>query len=446
MKKLLVLSLAVMALSMVSCQKEDVNEGANSEDFSFKATAAADYTTASALPVTTVSGDITANTTWDNDHVWEIDGVVVVKNGATLTIEAGTFIKGESTGNPQGVLVISKTGAINAVGTLSSPIVFTSFKLLDNNVGTTASAGDFGGVILLSNGITNSGVNIGIEGLEGGNTDYQFGGTAVPGAEHSNGIMQYVRIEYAGRDLGTGQNSGNEINGLTFGAVGSTTTIDHIQVSYGLDDSFEFFGGTVNPSYLISLAPRDDNFDFDNGYTGTVTYGLVLADVNGEHSTSSGNPDSNGIELDNNASGSSATPITHPTLQFVSIIGTSADGANGSDLYENGIHIRRNGEITLDNVTETGYNTGLRFQSPSVSGNSSWRNISIHGFDNPVLPLGTVLGGGIGNVNTESTANPAISWTLTQPFFNNGTLDFSGSTGAFISGDGWLANWSKFDY
>lgn len=439
MKKLLVLSLAVVALCMVSCQKEDIN----SENFALQATAATDYTAAAGLPVTTVFVDITSNTTWDNDHVWEIDGIVTVKNGATLTIEAGTYIKGKSTGNPQGVLVISKTGAINAVGTATSPIVFTSYNLLDNVSGTTASPGDFGGVILLSDGISNSGTNVAIEGLPS-NPDHEFGGTAAEGAEHSNGTMQYVRIEYAGRDLGTGANSGNEINGLTFGAVGSTTTVDHIQVSYGLDDSFEFFGGTVNPSYLVSLAPEDDNFDFDNGYTGKLTYGLVLADLQGVHGTSGGNPDSNGIELDNDSSGSSATPITHPELQYVSIIGARNKGAD-ADEFENGIHIRRNGEITLDYVTETGYNTGLYFQSPSVSGNSSWRNISIHGFNDPLLPVFS-LGGGIGNINNSSSVNPATSWGINQPFFNNGALNFAGATGAFKNGNAWLDTWTKFDY
>lgn len=436
MKKISLL-LAALALSMVSCQKEE----ANSESFGIEPLSAS-YAAAALLPVTTVSGTITTDTTWDNDHVWEIQGVVVVKNGATLTIEAGTYIKGDpSVSDPTGVLVISKTGEIDAQGTDTDPIVFTSYNLLDGDAGTDPAPKDFGGVILLSDGISNAGTDINIEGLEN-NTDYQFGGTATEGNEHSNGILEYVRIEYAGRDLGVGDNSGNEINGLTCGAVGNTTTISYIQVSYGYDDSFEFFGGTVDCDHLISFAPQDDNFDFDNGYTGTIEYAIALADENSGHSGST-SPDSNGIELDNDSSGSSATPITHPTIEYLSIIGM--DNTTDASLYENAMHIRRNGEITLIRALVSGYNIGVYFDSPSVIGNSTLTSNRIHGYDLPAtddkiatisLPFG----------NGTSTA-AGEDWGVTQPFFNAGTLDFSysGTRGAFESGD-WTATWAEFDF
>ncbi|MFP3836054.1 hypothetical protein SCA31_24465, partial [Chryseobacterium sp. SIMBA_028] len=74
-----------------------------------------------------------------------------------------------------------------------------------------------------------------IEGLTG--SDYYFGGT---NAAHNAGTLKYVRIEFAGYDF-VGANSGNEVNALSLGGVGNGTTLDHIQVSYGQDDSFEFF-------------------------------------------------------------------------------------------------------------------------------------------------------------------------------------------------------------
>lgn len=424
---------AIVALLVSSCQNDDSSADSS---FSMKA-AGADY---SGYPATvqTVSGDITTNTTWTSDKVWEINGVVRVKSGATLTIQAGTFIKAKplAVGVATGVLVITKTGKINAQGTLAAPVIFTSYNLLDGNATTKAAPGDFGGVVVLGDGPVNNGsvTNV-IEGLGDQPTvsDFYYGGT---NNVHNGGTITYVRIEFAGRILDEAK--GIEINGLTLGAVGSNTIVNHVQVSYGRDDSFEFFGGTVNATHLVSFASDDDNFDFDLGYTGTITKAIAIADSNSTHSLSSGSPDSNGIELDNNPTGTAATPTTRPVISQMSIIGVSSTTV--ADLYENAIHVRRLGQINLTNVTVTGYNKGINWESPSLPANSAWTAISIHGFDNPVLPVGTSLGLG----NTTSTVNPATSWSLTQPFFNNGTLNFTGATGAFKTEANWTNTWTKF--
>lgn len=424
---------AIVALLVSSCQNDDSSADSS---FSMKA-AGADY---SGYPATvqTVSGDITTNTTWTSDKVWEINGVVRVKSGATLTIQAGTFIKAKplAVGVATGVLVITKTGKINAQGTLAAPVIFTSYNLLDGNATTKAAPGDFGGVVVLGDGPVNNGsvTNV-IEGLGDQPTvsDFYYGGT---NNVHNGGTITYVRIEFAGRILDEAK--GIEINGLTLGAVGSNTIVNHVQVSYGRDDSFEFFGGTVNATHLVSFASDDDNFDFDLGYTGTITKAIALADSNSTHSLSSGSPDSNGIELDNNPTGTAATPTTRPVISQMSIIGVSSTTV--ADLYENAIHVRRLGQINLTNVTVTGYNKGINWESPSLPANSTWSLLSIHGFDNPVLPVGTSLGIG----STTSTVNPATSWSLTQPFFNNGTLNFTGATGAFKTEANWTNTWTKF--
>ena len=424
---------AIVALLVSSCQNDDSSADSS---FSMKA-AGADY---SGYPATvqTVSGDITTNTTWTSDKVWEINGVVRVKSGATLTIQAGTFIKAKplAVGVATGVLVITKTGKINAQGTLAAPVIFTSYNLLDGNATTKAAPGDFGGVVVLGDGPVNNGsvTNV-IEGLGDQPTvsDFYYGGT---NNVHNGGTITYVRIEFAGRILDEAK--GIEINGLTLGAVGSNTIVNHVQVSYGRDDSFEFFGGTVNATHLVSFASDDDNFDFDLGYTGTITKAIALADSNSTHSLSSGSPDSNGIELDNNPTGTAATPTTRPVISQMSIIGVSSTTV--ADLYENAIHVRRLGQINLTNVTVTGYNKGINWESPSLPANSTWSLLSIHGFDNPVLPVGTSLGIG----STTSTINPATSWSLTQPFFNNGTLNFTGATGAFKTEANWTNTWTKF--
>lgn len=424
---------AMIALAVTSCQNDDSSADSS---FSMKA-AGADY---SGYPATvqTVSGDITTNTTWTSDKVWEINGVVRVKAGATLTIQAGTFIKAKllASGVAQGVLVITKTGKIDAQGTLASPVIFTSYKLLDGDAATTATAGDFGGVIILGDAQVNTGstTNV-IEGLGDQPTvsDFYYGGS---NNAHNGGALNYVRIEFAGRILDS--EGGVEINGLTLGGVGSGTVIDHVQVTYGLDDSFEFFGGTVNAGHLVSFAPEDDNFDFDLGYTGTITKAIAIADSGSNHSLSGTSPDSNGIELDNNSTGTATTVITRPVISQLSIVGVSSSTV--ANLYENAIHVRRLGQISLTNVTVTGYNRGINWESPSLPSASTWSALSIHGFVNPVLPTTTSLGFG----NTTSTVNPATSWALSQPFFNNGTLNFTGATGAFKTEANWTNTWTKF--
>lgn len=424
---------AMIALAVSSCQNDDSTADSS---FSMKA-AGADY---SGYPgtVQTVSGDITTNTTWTSDKVWEIEGVVRVKSGATLTIQAGTFIKAKplAVGVATGVLVITKTGKIDAQGTATAPIIFTSYNLLDG-AATTATPGDFGGVVILGDAVVNNGLdnNI-IEGLgdQPNLPDFYYGGS---NNAHNAGTLKYVRIEFAGRIITTSPDI--EINGLTFGGVGSGTTVNHIQVSYGRDDSFEFFGGTVSATHLVSFAPDDDNFDFDLGYTGTITKAIAIADSNSSHSLSSGNPDSNGIELDNNALGTATTLITRPVLNQLSIIGVSSTTV--ADLYENAIHVRRLGQISLTDATVTGYNTGVRYEAPSTQASSSYLRVSIHGFDNVALPAGTTFSG-LGT--SISTANPAPKWGLTQPFFNDGVLNLTGSTGAFRTEALWTNTWTKF--
>jgi hypothetical protein len=422
---------AMVALAVSSCQNDDSSADSS---FSMKASGA-DYTHPTA--VQTVSGAITTNTTWTNDRVWEIDGVVTVKDGAKLTIQAGTFIKAKplAPGIATGVLVITKTGQIDAQGTVESPVIFTSYNLLDDNANTTATPGDFGGVVLLGDAEVNTGsVSNIVEGLDDqpNFTEFYYGGS---NNTHNGGSLNYVRIEFAGRILDTDI----EINGLTLAGVGSLTTIDHVQVSYGRDDSFEFFGGKVNASHLVSLAPDDDNFDFDSGYTGTITKAIAIADSGSTHSLSGGNPDSNGIELDNNATGSLTTLITRPVISQLSIIGVSSTTV--ADLYENAIHVRRAGNISLTDVTVTGYNKGINWESPSVPTGSSYLRVSIHGFDNVALPTGTTIAG-LGTAT--STANPAPKWNLVQPFYNDGTLDLTGNTGAFRTETLWTNTWTKF--
>ncbi|WP_294822352.1 hypothetical protein [uncultured Flavobacterium sp.] len=450
MKKLFLFLLAVVTLN--SCSEDDATTATSS--FAMKA-ASADYDAQCNKPRVVISGDLTAANgphNWTNNNVYVISGVVRVKT--LLTIQEGTYIiAAANVTGANGVLVVTKAGTIDAQGEQDAPIVFTSWKLLDCNAATVPAPGDFGGVVLLGEGPVNTGsvTNV-IEGLgdQPNVSDFYFGGN---NATDASGTMSYVRIEYAGRELPAEGDNGIEINGLTFGAVGSGTIINHIQVSWGLDDAYEWFGGTVNATHLVAFSNDDDSFDFDWGYRGNISKAISIANKNSTHSGTTSVPDSNGIELDNNAGGVPGTPanlITRPVMTDLSIVGFKNEADAG--VLENGIHVRRLGEISLLRATSTGYgeagNAGLRWDvDPTLSAKS---NLSIHGFDNIVLATtGTYSNfqmlGSLPNTNGTSVA-PEWGVSPYQPFFNEPNFSLSGgTTGAFATEANWTASWTVFN-
>jgi hypothetical protein len=309
----------------------------------------------------TVTGDITSDTKWYANARYFLSGFVYVKNSATLTIEPGTIIKGVS--GTKGTLIIERGSKIMAEGTSTSPIVFTS----DKPAGQRAS-GDWGGVVLCGKATTNkhdSGTGVGI--AEGG-IGSLYGGT--DDADNS-GKLQYVRIEFPGIPLTSTANS--EINGLTLYSVGTGTTIDHIQVSYSGDDSYEWFGGTVNCKYLIALRGLDDEFDTDNGYRGHVQFILGIRDPN--ISDQSG---SNGFESDNDADGSLLTPVTKPVFSNATLLGPlcATSTLPGNHLFKRAMHIRRSSQLCVYNSVFAGWPKGLIIDgttgnSPTMASNNS---------------------------------------------------------------------------
>lgn len=287
---------------------------------------------------------------------YQLKGWVYVADGATLTIDPGTIIKGDKA--TKAALIVEPGGKLIAKGTADAPIVFTSAQAKGNR-----KPGDWGGVILCGKAPNNNGVlNQQIEG--GPRTKH--GGTD---AADNSGVLEYVRIEFAGYPFQTDK----EINGLTFGSVGSGTTIDHIQVSYSNDDSFEWFGGTVNCKYLIAFRGWDDDFDTDNGFSGNVQFGLSVRDPRIADASRS-----NGFESDNNASGTQAEPYTSATFSNITFIGPKAvasDFANTADyvnggsvkpnngsslgLFQTAMHLRRNTRLNVYNSVAVGWPIGL---------------------------------------------------------------------------------------
>jgi len=294
-------------------------------------------------------------------------GWIYVEDGVTLTIEPGTVIKGTNvsydgtdaaTGSS---LIVKRGGKLMAEGTREQPIVFTS-----NAPKGQRQASDWGGIILCGKARNNQGemlIEGGVDAYHGGDDD-----------NDSSGKLRYIRLEFGGYPYA----ADTEINGLTMGSVGRGTTIEYIQVSYCGDDSFEWFGGSVNCKYLIAYHGWDDDFDTDNGFSGKIQFALgvrdpKIADVS----------NSNGFESDNDNPGSAQTPFTTAVFSNVTIIGPRGQDANFKNsntdyitgynwgttttaafpiktgIFQAAVQIRRNSRISVFNSVFTGYPVGL---------------------------------------------------------------------------------------
>lgn len=291
----------------------------------------------------TVSGDITADTKWFANARYFLNGFVYVKNNATLTIEPGTIIKGVS--GSKGTLIIERGSKIMAQGTASKPVIFTSDKPAGQR-----TYGDWGGLVICGKAPTNKHDNGTGVGIAEGGIGSNYGGSD---ANDNSGVLQYVRIEFPGIPLTSTSNS--EINGLTLYSVGAGTTIDHIQVSFSGDDSYEWFGGTVNCRYLVAFRGWDDDWDTDNGYSGKVQFFVSLRDP-----AVADQSQSNGFESDNDADGSVTSPFTSAMFVNGSVFGPLATSSTTvNSLYRHAFQLRRGTRLSLYNTVFAGWPYGM---------------------------------------------------------------------------------------
>ncbi len=360
--------------------------------------------------VITLEGKITKDTVLKAENTYILKGLVYIKNNATITIEAGTVIKGAYL-DPIGGLVITRGAKIIAKGTADKPIVFTSNS-------PNPRSGDWAGIVLLGKATTNSSFNgtAGLGEIEGGvnnaDGDGLYGGTD---DNDNSGILQYIRIEYAGFAFLPDK----EINSLTMGGVGRGTTIDHIETIYAKDDAYEWFGGTVDCKYLIAYKTQDDDFDTDNGFRGRIQFGLVIRD-----SSIADLSNSEAFESDNDANGSTLAPQTAAIFSNITAIGPLATlSNNGSGYFLAGAQIRRNSAISIFNSVILGWPTGLlidgskgRYVELNIADSSlRVRNCVIAGCKTPVRYAA--------NAGTPSgyTTADALNW-YNNAYFGNSIL------------------------
>lgn len=304
-------------------------------------------------PIVSVQGNITANTTWTAGNIYKLVGFVRVGADATatgtpsatavLTIQPGTIIIGDRA--TKGTLIVQRGSQLIANGTAAAPIVLTSERDPGQREG-----GDWGGLVICGRSIYN--LTGGSGELEGGYGGF-FGGGASPVLADNSGSLQFVRVEFGGIPIQPNQ----EINGITLGAVGSGTVFQNVQVSFAGDDSFEWFGGSVNSKYLVAYRGIDDDFDTDNGFNGINQFGVgirgsIIADQSG----------SNGFESDNeNVTASrNSSPFTSAHFVNYSLFGPKSEvGTTVSTNFQNGMHLRRNTQLKVYNTFVVGYPNGI---------------------------------------------------------------------------------------
>jgi hypothetical protein len=290
-------------------------------------------------PVIVVTGQVTGSETWVNTNYYVLRGAVFVRSGATLNIQAGTRIIGES--GSVGTLIIDRGGRLMALGTREQPIVFTS----DQPIGQRGR-GDWGGIIV--NGRAPINFESGEASGEGDTGSY--GGTD---PNDNSGVFRYLRVEFSGVEF----SPDNELNGIAFQGVGRGTQVDHVQAHMSRDDAMEWFGGTVDGKYLVMSNAADDAVDWTFGWTGRLQYVAV---------TQRGDDADNGIEADNNEFSNNVLPRSNPQIYNLTMCGDPDRNEGGES--PRAANIRRGTALTLRNFLITGFKTtGLQIETTNTA-------------------------------------------------------------------------------
>lgn len=348
-------------------------------------------------------GNIKANVTLKKGVNYLMTGKVYVESGFTLTIEPGTTVKCES-GRTDVFLAVRRGAKINAQGTETSPILFTSDA-------KAPKPGDWGGILLAGNAKNNKGSDAEAEvaGLKYGGSD----------DNDNSGVLSYVIAEYTGAKI----NGAQEFNGITFYSVGKGTTINNIVVKNGADDGVEFFGGNVNVQNILCVNIKDDMFDFTDGFSGELDNLFGVREQNFTDATE----DPRGIEGDSNGKNNEAQPISMPTLKNVTIL-----NACSKQELKAGAEIRRGAKVTIANALFAAY------------GNAEFGNLIDTKDDkgNGELTIsGAYKFGNVGSVKEGGTITGSVEESTDAISLDGGVLKVKDGIGADFS----KFSWTKYN-
>jgi hypothetical protein len=340
-------------------------------------------------------GDITSATTLDETKVYKLTGMIKVKDGATLTIPAGTRIEG--VGGTSAAIVVEQGGQIFVNGTADKPVVMTSG--LDN-----PSRGDWGGLVICGKATCNSGGGMSEVG------DVAYGGSV---DNDNSGTIRYLRIEWSGAAF----NSEKEYNGFSLFGVGSGTTVEYIQIYQCADDPIEFYGGTVHANYIVSSFGEDDMFDWTEGWSGGGQYWY------GKNDGGFGN---RGMECDSWGSDFSATPTANPTISNLTLIGSGDQGAEPQALM-----LRAGTAGSIDNIVVKNWKTAIEVRSDESIANiadNSLKVTNIKFIDTPTILV-------VKNTNGDVLTDDNLNNVYTEN-------DAATGAGAGINVPDWAQNWT----
>lgn len=366
-----------------------------------------------------LSDNITENTSLEAGKTYTLSGGIHVKNGATLTIPAGVTIVAKNDDVVDYILV-EQGAKINAQGTASSPVIMTSEK---------KEPGSWGGIHICGYAHTNA---------EGGTGSSEIGGAPYGGSNDADnsGILRYIRLEYTGYAF----DEEHEANGVSFYGVGNGTTVEYLQAYKGSDDGFEFFGGSVNVKYLIATSCSDDSFDWTEGWNGKAQF-LVAYQENKE---TLGYDCDCLMECDNNGSNNAATPVAHPVLSNLTLIG------NGGS--KQGIRLRAGTEVELYNTIVCNKGIVLSVETANTEnalkdGNSKIEYVAIDGI---LASKENIYTNDLFVATTGNLASQSFTWNELYIGTQEGGKDLSsdsfftstGYKGAVKSDNVWTNGWT----
>ena len=432
----------------------------------------------------TITADITANRTLYADTTYTLSGFIKVANNATLTIQAGTKIIGDFD-VPGSSLFVLRGAKIIAVGTAEDPIVFTSERT------SGRQAGDWGGLIIVGNGVVNRTDPTILEGTGTGAANPQVNYAGGTSSTDDSGELRYVRVEFAG--YATAQDQ--ELNSFTFAAVGSGTRLSYLEALYGLDDAFEWFGGAVDAKYLVSYETGDDHFDASEGYVGRNQFMIAFQSIRPDARPVAGSAstDPQGIENDGCGSasgcpnGQNSLPRNNPIFANFTLVGTGpgvVDATTGgigmmlrrgtAGAYVNGIVARwpraaisLRDQTTLDRINDGSLlirnlylaENGPTFQA--ASGSTVQGTVDITANSIEVAGSGTTASSIFSSLPAAPASAANLDWALAANAAprTGGTGAFSGAlatqAGSFVTGTGyrgaadpagvkWWAGWTNY--